>query len=214
MKARNGQVVILTYVLLWKNDLLKSLPHWYRLQKLECTEFIGLFFILDFLIHLFSEKKIEPLSLMVWKCPRNRYHLSQWKEIFNNYHYPVFTTMETVEVATDQNFWRFNFYGPYGKYWIEMIVNDSFQMAQVIRFLGHFQTITLTDSIFFSENKYFFSQFGLPNKQASHWIETGPVQLFGRPEQLVDIVSEIVTLFKSLSIWLRTLKFALDFVVS
>ena len=48
MKARNGQVVILTYVLLWKNDLLKSLPHWYRLQKLECTEFIGLFFILDF----------------------------------------------------------------------------------------------------------------------------------------------------------------------
>ena len=70
--------------------------------------------------------------------------------------YPVFTTMETVEVATEQNFWRFNFYGPYGKYWIEMIVNDSFQMAQVIRFLGHFQTIKLTDSIFFSENKYFF----------------------------------------------------------
>ena len=121
MKARNGQVVILTYVLLWKNDLLKSLPHWYRLQKLECTEFIGLFLILDFLIHLFSEKKIGPLSLMVWKCPRNIYHLSQWKEIFNNYHYPVFTTMETVEVATDQKYWRFNFYSPYGKY---LIIND------------------------------------------------------------------------------------------
>ena len=84
-------------------------------------------------------------------------------------------------------------------------------MAQVIRFLGHFQTIKLTDSIFFSENKYFFSQFGLPNKQASHWIETGPVQLFGRPEQLVDIVSEIVTLFKS-PVHLAQ-DFAVDFVV-
>ena len=38
------------YVLLWKNDLLKSLPHYYRLQKLECIEFVGLFLILDLLI--------------------------------------------------------------------------------------------------------------------------------------------------------------------
>ena len=108
---------------------------------------------------------------MVCKCPRNRYHLSQWKEIFNNYHYPVFATVGAVEVAADQNSWSFNFYGPYdSKYWIEMIVNDSFQMAEGIRFLflGHFQTIKLTDSIFFSENKYIFSQFGLPNKQASY----------------------------------------------
>ena len=38
--------------------------------------------------------------------------------------------------------------------WLLMIVNDSFQMAQVIRFLGHFQTIKLSGSIFFSENKW------------------------------------------------------------
>ena len=80
--------------------------------------------------------------------------------------------METVEVATDQNSWRFKFYGPYGsKYWIEMIVNDSFQMAQVIRFLflGHFQAIKLILILSFSQKiDIFFSQFGLPNKQASH----------------------------------------------
>ena len=97
------------------------------------------------------------------------YHLRQRKEIFKKF--SLFATLETVEVATDQNSWRFIFYGPFGsKYWIEMIVNDSFQMAQVIRFLflGHFHTIKLTDSILFSENRFIFSQFGLPNKQASH----------------------------------------------
>ena len=82
--------------------------------------------------YLFSEKKIESVSVIVWKCPRNLITWAIWNESLTIINNQVFT-VGTVEVETPILLICCNFYCLHGsKYWIMIIVEDFFSLAQVI----------------------------------------------------------------------------------